>query len=119
MSLFLFSRLEDCVMIFGYPSPADLCVLRWAYKKSREIARRMACYRGEYVRDHPRFPEGSRAAVGVSTAPVDISSPDIIYSTEDNEAIDRYHRERGPYVLLLPIAMLTTSQLGLHGTLYG
>jgi alcohol oxidase len=94
-------------MIFRYPSPADLGVLRWIYKQGREIARRMPFYRGEYIRGHPRFPEGSRPAVGVSTAPVDISSPDITYSTEDNEAIDRHHRERGPYFLLLPITTLT------------
>jgi alcohol oxidase len=75
-------------------------VLRWGYKKGREIARRMASYRGEFEPGHPRFPQGSQAATGASTGPVDVSSPDIIYSTEDNQAIDTYHRERGLYILL-------------------
>jgi len=72
---------------------ADLGVLRWAYKKGREISRRMASYRGEFEPGHPRYPEGSQAACKASTGPVDASSPDLIYSAEDNVAIDTYHRE--------------------------
>jgi alcohol oxidase len=55
----------------------------------------MATYRGEFEPDHPRFPEGSQAGTRISTGPVDVSSPDIIYSAEDNEAIDIFNRERG------------------------
>jgi len=86
----------------GYlDDPADLGVLRWAYKKGREIARRMRCYRGEFGPGHPRYPEGSQAAVSKASAgPVDMFSPDITYSTQDDEAIDQYHRETGQYILL-------------------
>ena len=73
-------------------------MLRWAYKKEREIARRMASYRGEFEPGHPRFPEGSQAATGAKPGPVDISSPDIVYSAEDNEAIDIHNRESGLYI---------------------
>lgn len=72
---------------------ADLGVLRWAYKKARELARRMDLYRGEFVLGHPEYPKGSKAASNGSAQPVEISSPDIIYTTEDNEAIDQYHRK--------------------------
>ncbi|KAF8237035.1 alcohol oxidase [Tricholoma matsutake] len=73
--------------------PADLDVLRWAYKKAREFGRRMTSYRGEFAPGHPSFPEGSQAACKVATGPVDVSSPDIVYSSEDNEAIDAFHRK--------------------------
>lgn len=74
--------------------PADVGVLRWTYKRSRELARRMACYRGEVEYRHPQFPEGSQAASRVSAGPVEASAADIIYSAEDNEAIDAFHRKR-------------------------
>ncbi|KAJ7743458.1 GMC oxidoreductase-domain-containing protein [Mycena maculata] len=70
----------------------DITVLRWAYKWSRELARRMAGYRGEFFLDHPSFPEGSQAACGAASGPVGISAPDIKYSKEDDDAIDAFHR---------------------------
>ncbi|KAG6879088.1 hypothetical protein C0992_005233 [Termitomyces sp. T32_za158] len=73
--------------------PADLGLLRWGYKKGREFARRMQVYRGEFVPDHPEFPEGSFAAAGASPQPVEISSSDIRYSVEDNRAIDEHIRK--------------------------
>jgi alcohol oxidase len=79
-------------------SPADLGLLRWAYKKGREIARRMASFRGEFKPTHPRFPEGSKAEAAATRGPVDVLSPDIAYSPEDNEAIDTFHRASGPYI---------------------
>jgi alcohol oxidase len=57
----------------------------------------MASYRGEFQPGHPRFPIGSQAAINVSTVPVDVSSPNIVYSSEDNEAIDTFHREMGVF----------------------
>ena len=80
-----------------HPSSADLGVLRWAYKKSREIARRMLCYRGEFEPGHPRFPEGSQASSKPLTGPTDVFSSDIVYSAEDNEAIDAFHREKSTH----------------------
>lgn len=76
-------------------SPADLGVLRWAYKKGRELARRMDSYRGEFDLGHPQYPQGSRAANDGSAQPAGVSSPDIVYSDEDNQAIDEYHRKNG------------------------
>ncbi|KAF8896175.1 hypothetical protein BD779DRAFT_1668010 [Infundibulicybe gibba] len=78
----------------GYlDDPVDLGVLRWAYKKGREFARRMAVYRGEFDLAHPLFPSGSAAASTISDGPVEISAPDIAYSKEDDDAIDQYHRQ--------------------------
>jgi alcohol oxidase len=54
----------------------------------------MIYYRGELEPRHPRFPEGSHAGINKSVeGPVPVSSPDIVYSPEDNEAIDTFHRE--------------------------
>ncbi|KAJ7493832.1 GMC oxidoreductase-domain-containing protein [Mycena latifolia] len=73
-------------------SAEDLTVLRWAYKWSRELARRMDGYRGEFILDHPVFPAGSQAACGEASGPVEIAAPDIVYSKEDDAAIDAFHR---------------------------
>ncbi|KAJ7158530.1 GMC oxidoreductase-domain-containing protein [Mycena filopes] len=70
----------------------DVAVLRWTYKWSREMARRMDSFRGEYALEHPLFPAGSAAACAKVDGPVPIDAPDIVYSAEDDEAIDRYHR---------------------------
>ncbi|KAJ7273128.1 GMC oxidoreductase-domain-containing protein [Mycena rebaudengoi] len=77
----------------GYLEPEeDVAVLRWSYKWARELARRMECYRGEFVPDHPNFPAGSDAACQEATGPVPVSAPDIVYTKEDDEAIDLFHR---------------------------
>ncbi|KAJ7761998.1 GMC oxidoreductase-domain-containing protein [Mycena maculata] len=72
--------------------PEDVAVLRWSYKWSREMARRMESYRGEFAAEHPLFPAGSAAACFETKGPVPVSAPDIVYSAEDDEAIDNYHR---------------------------
>ncbi|KAJ7863554.1 GMC oxidoreductase-domain-containing protein [Mycena leptocephala] len=73
----------------------DLLVVRWAYKWSRELARRMESFRGEYAPAHPAFPNGSRAAcITKVSGPLDFSAPEIEYSPADDEAIDAYHRAR-------------------------
>ncbi|KAJ7476061.1 GMC oxidoreductase-domain-containing protein [Mycena latifolia] len=72
--------------------PDDVAVLRWTYKWSREMARRMDSYRGEFALEHPHFAASSPAACVKAEGPVPISAPDIVYSAEDDEAIDRYHR---------------------------
>ncbi|KAJ7031361.1 GMC oxidoreductase-domain-containing protein [Mycena alexandri] len=76
----------------GFLDQQDVAVLRWTYKWSREMARRMDSYRGEYALEHPLFTAGSAAACGKADGPVPIDAPDIVYSAEDDEAIDRYHR---------------------------
>ena len=81
----------------------------------------MASYRGEFGPGHPRFPIGSQAAINLTTAPVDVSSPNIVYSSEDNDAIDTFHREMGMYIWILVwcVSVLTGFQLELRGILYG
>ncbi|KIJ67561.1 GMC oxidoreductase [Hydnomerulius pinastri MD-312] len=77
----------------GYLSnPADLPPLTMLYKKGRELMRRMPCYRGEVAPGHPQFAADSPALCKEADGPVPISAPDIVYSAEDDEAIDDFHR---------------------------
>jgi len=77
----------------GYlDDPADIVILRWAYKHVREIARRMEYYQGDVVAGHPTFAEGSQAATQLARKPVEISASNIVYSKEDDDAIDDFHR---------------------------
>ena len=64
------------------------------YKKTREITRRMTCFRGEVASDHPQFPEGSAASCKKVEEPLLLNTPDIIYSPEDDSAIEKYLRNR-------------------------
>ncbi|KAF9563187.1 alcohol oxidase [Agrocybe pediades] len=78
----------------GYlDKPDDIAILRWAYKKSREYARRMKYYAGDVVVGHPSFNEGSKAVTKQSSPPASLTEQDIVYTKEDDEAIDKYHRE--------------------------
>ncbi|KAG2039074.1 hypothetical protein BDR03DRAFT_1009280 [Suillus americanus] len=74
--------------------PADIVPLNFGYKKIREIFRRMPSYGGEVPAGHPCFPEGSAAVCRETTGPVDLNAPDLIYTAEDDDAIDRYNRDR-------------------------
>ncbi|KAG2035609.1 alcohol oxidase-like protein [Suillus americanus] len=79
----------------GYlDDPSDIVPLNFGYKKMREIYRRMPSYRGETPAGHPCFPEGSAAVCRETSGPVDLNAPDLIYTAEDDEAIDRFHRDR-------------------------
>ncbi|KAF9230058.1 GMC oxidoreductase-domain-containing protein [Melanogaster broomeanus] len=71
---------------------ADLPPLTMLYKRSRELARRMPCYRGEVPLYNPQFAADSPAACKETDGPVPISAPDIIYSAEDDEAIEDFLR---------------------------
>lgn len=76
------------------PGDVDLKKHVWAYKISREMFRRMAIYRGELASMHPRFPEGSKAAVQeTADGPVPIDTPRIQYSADDDKAIEAAIRE--------------------------
>ena len=55
----------------------------------------MKFYRGEIVSSHPNFPKGSAAETRNSAMPVEIMAPDIVYTKEDDEAIDIFTRETG------------------------
>ncbi|PIL33968.1 hypothetical protein GSI_03676 [Ganoderma sinense ZZ0214-1] len=69
----------------------DLAVLRYTWKLSREYGRRMTSYRGEFAPDFPIFPTGSAAAVSPDhNTSVSIDAPDIVYTEEDDKAIDDF-----------------------------
>ncbi|KAF4581355.1 hypothetical protein EYR40_002943 [Pleurotus pulmonarius] len=72
--------------------PADTAALRWGYKKSREFMRRLPLFRGAFPPVAPAFAEDSSAALKDTTT-VEISAPDIVYSAEDDKAIDDFHRK--------------------------
>ncbi|KAJ7484622.1 alcohol oxidase-like protein [Mycena latifolia] len=77
----------------GYLSdPVDVLILRWAYKKGREITRRLPAFRGALTPVHPQFAEGSTAAL-TESSPVPLDAPNIVYSAEDDEAIDTNLRQ--------------------------
>ncbi|EJD00296.1 alcohol oxidase [Fomitiporia mediterranea MF3/22] len=94
---------------------ADFAPIRWSYKKTREVARRMDAFRGELTSHHPHFHPASPAAardIDIKTAkqllpdgltvgihmgtwhrpsePYDASKvhEDIKYTEEDDKAID-------------------------------
>ncbi|KAH7065812.1 GMC oxidoreductase-domain-containing protein [Paraphoma chrysanthemicola] len=84
--------LDFDVGFFNDADDIDLKKQIWAYKKQREIMRRAKYYRGELAAGHPKFPEGSAAAC------VELSEPlkdvkDIVYSKEDDAAIEQWLRE--------------------------
>lgn len=71
--------------------PSDLKKQLWAYKMSREIARRLPYYKGELELGHPKFAQGSKAALyGGETSDGEIK--DIEYSAEDDAAIEEWIR---------------------------
>ncbi|KAH9901808.1 alcohol oxidase [Xylariomycetidae sp. FL2044] len=69
----------------------DLVQHRWAYKKQREIARRMDVFRGELPSGHPPFPAHSKAACVKLDGPL-TNVQDIEYSGEDDAIIDQWVR---------------------------
>lgn len=67
----------------------------WAYKKTREMLRRMPIFRGELASNHPSFPKGSKAAV-IEKADGPVITDDnfrIEYTAEDDKAIEQKVRE--------------------------
>ncbi|KAF8213497.1 hypothetical protein K438DRAFT_1956877 [Mycena galopus ATCC 62051] len=94
--------------------PADLAILRWGYKKSREFARRLDIYRGEYLPAHPEFADESLARCHDEAMPVDISAPDIVYSAEDDAAIEAHTRKfvQSTWHSLGTCAMKPRSEMG-------
>lgn len=67
----------------------------FGYKRGREFARRMACYRGEYPPQQPAFAKDSPAAINEVPIPVGIDAPVIQYTPEDDEAIRDFVRQNG------------------------
>ncbi|TAQ91129.1 hypothetical protein B7494_g575 [Chlorociboria aeruginascens] len=69
--------------------PSDIKKQIWAYKMSREIARRLPYYEGELALGHPKFKEDSKAALVDGRKDV---TADLEYSKEDDEAIEDWIR---------------------------
>ncbi|KAH9046734.1 alcohol oxidase-like protein [Lactarius hengduanensis] len=78
----------------GYlESKADVQPLTWGYKFMREIARRMPHFRGEPPVLHPSFtPSGPAAVVAHAEGPVSFDAPRIVYSEEDERALEVFVR---------------------------
>ena len=77
---------------FSDPDGVDIKMSLWAYKKQREILRRMDIYRGEWAPSHPPFPATSAAASIETDGPLkDVR--DIEYTPEDDEIIEKWLRE--------------------------
>ncbi|OTA94159.1 putative alcohol oxidase [Hypoxylon sp. CO27-5] len=74
------------------PGDFDLKTHVWAYKKHREVARRMPSYGGEVVSKHPQFPPGSKAAL-ITLGDDSGAVKDIEYSPEDDQSIEQWIRE--------------------------
>lgn len=70
--------------------PSDIKKQLWAYKMSREIARRLPYYRGELELGHPKFAEGSKATLHEGALEGEIS--DIKYSKEDEAVVEDWIR---------------------------
>jgi alcohol oxidase len=71
----------------------DVVLLVWSYKRMREIARRMPSYRGEVTIFHPQFPEGSEGKTSDNAVPVPIDAPNIKWTKEDDQVIEKYIRD--------------------------
>lgn len=79
---------------FSDPKDVDILKHLWAYKKQREIFRRMKTYRGEVEILHPKFAPNSKAAlVRLNDSPSGKIS-DIEYSAQDDEVIKQWAREQ-------------------------
>ena len=75
---------------------ADVKPLMWGYKISREIARRMPHFRGELALLHPSFaPGGPASVIAQVEGPVALDAPWIMYSKEDEHALEAYVRKTG------------------------
>lgn len=70
--------------------PSDIKKQLWAYKMSREIARRLPYYKGELELGHPKFPENSKAKL--HDGALDGEIQDIEYTKEDEAAVEDWIR---------------------------
>lgn len=54
----------------------------------------MGLHRGEFDGGHPAYPEGSAAAVRPSAEPTPLDTPKLVYTAEDDAAIDLFNRQQ-------------------------
>ncbi|KAI0104647.1 GMC oxidoreductase [Nemania sp. FL0031] len=87
-------QLDFNAGFFSDPGDLDIKMLKWAYKKGREIARRTPSYRGEFAALHPPFPADSQAACITFDEPRDTADlKDIEYTAEDDKILEQSLRE--------------------------
>ena len=79
---------------FADRNAIDLKKHVWAYKKQREIMRRLHAYRGEVASWHPPFAATSEAACIETDAPLKPDVQDIKYTAKDDAVIEQFLRER-------------------------
>ena len=87
--------------------------LIWGYKFVREVARRMPHFRGEPAALHPAFaPGGPASIVENAEGPVAFDAPRVVYSEDDELALEAFARANGPLLLLFrfPLKSLYYSQ---------
>ena len=72
---------------------ANIQLLKFGYKFTREIGRRMLHFRGEPLAVYPAFPPGGRASViEKASGPVPFYVPRIAYSEQDEHALEEFAR---------------------------
>lgn len=77
--------------------PSDVSIQLWAYKKTREIARRLPYCTGEVGFLHPQFKDGSKAKLAdadfaAAAAAATGVAKDIEYSAEDDAVLEDWLR---------------------------
>ena len=93
---------------------ADVKVLMWSYKFTREIARRMSYFRGEPPALHPAFAPGSPAEiVPHAEGPIAFDTPRIEYSEEDERTLEAYTRAKSACETLIS-TIISNSLLSLQ-----
>ena len=91
-------------IVYSFNRKADVQPLVLAYKFSREIARRMPHFRGEPPMQHPTFVPGSPASIiEHAKGPVSFDAPRIVYSEDDEHAIEAFARANGTWLLPLSV----------------
>ena len=115
-------KTHHSILFFSRANPrdrmADVKLLTWGYKFTREIARRMSIFRGEPHALHPAFAPGSPAqVVAHAEGPVAFDAPRIEYSEEDERALEAYARAMStcpPPPSIFIFYLLSSSPIRVH-----
>ncbi|KAK8070658.1 hypothetical protein PG997_010861 [Apiospora hydei] len=75
------------------PHGLDIKTHVWMYKKQREVARRMAVYRGEFEGCHPSFPASSKAYEAPPSEGPLAEVQDLEHSADDDKIIEKWMRD--------------------------
>ncbi|KAI1437343.1 GMC oxidoreductase [Xylaria sp. CBS 124048] len=96
---------------FGDPGHVDRKMQLWAYKKGREIMRRLSMYRGENQLTHPPFPPTSPAycrTLDDGEAYDHAHVEDLAYTADDDRIIEQFASEN----VLTTFHALGTAKMG-------